>query len=235
MALSDTSRFGFSSGALCKGDFRTAIQWLHEAEVDVIELSALRFSELAPLVRALTEDLELCFKSVSIHAPSSFTRDEEDEVIELLSREAINTFAIVIHPDVLHTPSKWRQFGRRLLVENMDDRKTTGRTADELDIVFKELPEAGLCFDIGHARQVDPSLLEAWRILEQHGDRLAEIHVSHVDEDGAHAPMEQMARNTCRWFQRRNQADVPVVIESPVGQDEIEHELGVVQEALSGA
>ena len=55
----------------------------------------------------------------------------------------------------------WRQLGDRVLVENMDKRKPVGRTVEELDLIFEQLPAAGMCFDIAHARQVDSSMTEA--------------------------------------------------------------------------
>ena len=63
---------GFSTGAIARGDFRLAVQRMRDCGLDVIELSALRIGELAPLLRALpTIDLA-AFQFVSIHAPSRF-------------------------------------------------------------------------------------------------------------------------------------------------------------------
>ena len=63
-------RIGFSTGALARGDFRSALDILQRHKIDVVELSALRVSELAPLVQAIP-DLDLSeFTFVSIHAPS---------------------------------------------------------------------------------------------------------------------------------------------------------------------
>ena len=65
-------RIGFSTGALARGDFRSALAILHRYRVDVVELSALRIGELAPLAHAIS-DLDLsAFTFVSIHAPSRF-------------------------------------------------------------------------------------------------------------------------------------------------------------------
>ena len=67
---------GFSTGALAKGDFRGASAWLSETDSDAIELSALRMSELAPLMAALSSlDLKQ-FSYRSLHAPKCF--DESD-------------------------------------------------------------------------------------------------------------------------------------------------------------
>lgn len=42
----------------------------------------------------------------------------------------------------------------------MDKRKRIGCTAMQLRRFFDELPEATFCFDMGHARQVDPTMHE---------------------------------------------------------------------------
>jgi hypothetical protein len=42
-----------------------------------------------------------------------------------------------------------------LLIENMDRRKVIGRTARELQELFRRLLKAGLCFEIGHDGRSD--------------------------------------------------------------------------------
>jgi hypothetical protein len=42
----------------------------------------------------------------------------------------------------------------------MGKRKQGRRTVAELQILFNLLPDARLCFDIGQARQVDPTITE---------------------------------------------------------------------------
>ena len=46
-------RIGFSTGALARGDFRGALEKLRLYGLQVVELSALRASELDPLANAL--------------------------------------------------------------------------------------------------------------------------------------------------------------------------------------
>ena len=48
-----------------------------------------------------------------------------------------------------------------LCVENMDKRKPVARTVDELEAVFGELPDAGFCLDLGHARPAAESVAQA--------------------------------------------------------------------------
>src|ERR1051325_10533180 len=90
---------------------------------------------------------------------------------------------IIVHPDVMRKPTLWRQFGRKLLLENMDRRKTVARTADELAIYFEQLPEARLCLDFAHARQLDTTLSVLTEIIYKFLSKIAEIHISELDSN----------------------------------------------------
>jgi hypothetical protein len=123
--------YGFSTGALAKGDFRAALAMLEAHELDGVEVSALRMSELPALVAALpTLPLARYAGRVSVHAPSKFTKDEEPAVAELLSATAKDVAGIVVHAEAIWDAAVWRPLGDKVLVENADGRKRTGRTAD---------------------------------------------------------------------------------------------------------
>src|SRR5271155_3213736 len=161
---------GFSTGAVAYGDFRRALALLaDEPRLDCIELSALRLPEVEPLVRAISSMDLRRYDYISFHAPSSFHAEEEGPLVEVLERFIPRHWPIVLHPDTIHDPSLWRPFGERIAIENMDRRKPTGRTVEELRSHFDLLPSARLCFDIGHARQCDTSMTESYRILEFYG------------------------------------------------------------------
>src|SRR6185312_8233426 len=150
---------GYSTGALSPGDVPRALAAL-PPHVRAVELSALRLSELAPLIAALPS-LDLArFDYVSVHAPSRFTAAEEGPLAEALTAFLPLGYPVVLHPDTLHDFSLWTRFGRGIAVENMDRRKARGRTADELRSVFDHLPEASFCFDVGHAHQVDRTMTD---------------------------------------------------------------------------
>lgn len=227
-------RIGFSTGALAKENFRRALALLREHRIQVVELSALRIKELAPLISALP-DLELQdFQFVSIHAPSRFEPKLEEWVVNCLLPLAEGGYPVIAHPDVLFTPALWSRLDSRLLVENMDQRKPMGRTARELVPVFEQLPAAQFCFDIGHARQIDPSMMEALSMLHAFHDRLAEVHMSEVDTASQHCPISSDAitafRSVAEWIPEQ----VPVILEALIneGQGEIEIEVRRAQEAL---
>jgi hypothetical protein len=219
---------GFSTGALAKGDFALGLRMMRgEPEIDAVELSALRDHELSPLVDAITS-LDLgAFGYVSFHAPSRLNRLDEETVFALLLRLP-EPWPIVVHPEILKTPSIWRQLGKRICIENMDNRKTTGRTVAELRVLFDLLPEATFCLDVGHARQIDPTMASAILMLRQFGDRLRQLHVSDVGPHGEHAALGATARYAFARVARYVPVDCPLIVESIIPAESIRRELDAI-------
>jgi hypothetical protein len=223
---------GFSTGALAYSDFRLGLRILKRHHVKAVELSALRENELDPLVSGL-DSLDLSeFTYVSVHAPSKFAPERETEVIGSLKKIAARKFPIVIHPDAIQNFCEWQEFADLLLVENMDKRNPMGRTSADLADIFGRLPQAKLCFDLGHCRQVDPTMNEAHLILEEHGTRLGQLHVSEVNSRSTHDPISSAAARAFGEVAHLIPEDIPVVLESPVSDEEVESEIQRVRVAL---
>lgn len=162
---------GFSTGALALGDFERALRMLASKHAEAVELSALRSVELPRLLNAVSsrlEELQRRYRYIAFHAPTDY--QEERGLVERLKSIAERGLNIVVHPDTIRDVSLWRQLEDHLCIENMDSRKATGRTARELRGSFERLPQAKLCFDVAHARQVDPTMTEAARILSEFGE-----------------------------------------------------------------
>ena len=238
---------GFSTGALALADFSgalTAMQGI--AEVTCVELSALRYEELLPVLEAVPEiqtnsEFAKKYGYVSMHAPSNFDARQEEEIILLLRTHVPKDWPIVLHPDTIHDFSAWQEFGEQLAIENMDRRKTTGRSAAELDSIFEKLPKARLCLDIGHARQVDTTMTEAYKILKSHSARLCQLHVSEVNSASRHDPLSDSAIRAFQEVARMIPEQIPAIIESnltplPAGKactQVIQDEIARVQDALT--
>jgi hypothetical protein len=223
---------GFSTGALALSDFRLALEELQGQPVDSVELSALRYRELAPLLSALSTLPLASYKYKSIHAPSSFDAEQEVEIIELLRTFVPGGWPIVLHPDTVHDFSAWRGFGRQLAVENMDRRKPIGRTLEELNAIFERLPNAMFCFDIGHARQCDTTMTEAYRILRAYSSRLCQVHLSEVNTASRHDPLSFAAIRAFSEVADLIPDHVPLILEARVTQDRIKAEIENAQKAL---
>ncbi len=177
------------------------------------------------------------YNFVSLHAPSRLSPGDEEKVIGLLVSAMEQGIAIVAHPDVISSPSAWRRFGRQLLIENLDKRKRFGRTARDLQAVFGELPEAKLCFDIAHARQVDPTMTEARFILEVWGDRLAEVHISELNTRSHHDPISVYAVSDYQSVADLIPERVPIILETLIdrGQSAIADEIDRARQALDAS
>jgi xylose isomerase-like TIM barrel protein len=225
---------GFSTGALAKGEFRRGLQLQSEnSEITAVELSALRSHELGPLVDAIPSlDLD-SFAYVSFHAPSKPEGLGERDVVDLL-RQLPREWPIIAHPEILQTPELWAGFGSQLCLENMDNRKTTGRTVVEMRALFQLFPNASFCLDIGHARQIDPTMATALMMLTEFSERLVQIHVSEVGPRGEHLPVSRVGEIAFRKLAHRVRSDCPLIIESIVAQGEIANELTVARELFNG-
>lgn len=224
---------GFSTGALAYGDFRRGLEIVREAQLSIIELSVLRQPEVEPFLNALPS-LDLHdFSFVSIHAPSVFEDDEKEALIARRFLDLLpDSWYVVLHPDAGSDLALWKPFGSRLLVENMDKRKRTGRTAHELETVFHCLPEASLCFDVAHARQVDPTMLESWFILKQFGHKVREVHVSELNSQSKHRRLSDAAVSAIGEISDLIPATAALIIESPVDRSQVNEEVEQVRRAF---
>jgi hypothetical protein len=205
---------------------------VNHKNLSVIELSALREHELIPMLDAIP-GLDLSgFAHVSIHAPSQAEPAWEAALCSRLDDEGIRGCPIVVHPDAIVDFGLWRELGSIVCIENMDKRKPIGRTAEELAVVFDQLPDASLCFDIGHARQVDLTMTEAYLILREFGSKLTQVHVSEVNTRSKHDPLSYSSILAFREVARLIPEHVPLVLETPVTDEKMDAEIDKVRQAL---
>ncbi len=179
-----------------------------------IELSALSEPELPGLLEYLEEDPRLPFRYLSVHGPSKGRQLSERDLVALLAGLPRWIDAIVMHPDTIADPACYAPLGRRLVLENMDARKHAGRTVEELDPLFQALPDAGLCFDVAHAKSVDDTMAEGEAILSRYGDRLRHVHLSSLDHDSHHVPLDTEDEELYSPLLQKCR-DVPWILEAP--------------------
>jgi Xylose isomerase-like TIM barrel len=179
------------------------------------ELAALSEDELPALLTYLADGPSLPFHYLSVHGPSKQLKMAEAKLVDSLNRLPASVDAIVMHPDVIDDAAELRRLGSRLVLENMDTRKATGRTAAELAPFFAELPDAGLCLDVAHARDVDPTMAAAHELLDRFAGRLRHLHVSSLDAAGHHVPLRESDLEAFGPVLRRCR-DVPWILEAPL-------------------
>lgn len=109
-----------------------------------------------------------------------------------------------------------------------------GRTnGNDLAAIFQTVPDASLCFDIGHARQIDPTMSQASAILHRFRDRIRQLHVSEVNTQSRHDCLSFESVLAFRKVAHLVPADVPVILESGVEESEINGEVQSALNALS--
>lgn len=182
---------GASTGYMAdlRGDWLAQIEEASRLSSFAIELAALDERELPALADFLATAPALPFRYLSVHGPSKERTMPEAELVELLASLPWSVDAIVMHPDQVEQPRLYGALGGRLVIENMDSRKSRGLQADELAALFDELPEAGFCFDVAHAWTVDPTMEVAHRLLDRLGSRLRHVHLSSISADHRHVPL----------------------------------------------
>lgn len=180
-----------------------------------VELSVLSETELASFRDYVATTPSLPFRYLSIHGPSKARRLEEEELVVELLRLAEWADAIVMHPDTIEDPRPYRALGRKLLIENMDARKRWGRTREELETIFVELPEAGFCFDIAHGWSIEGDMTVSEALLDAFHERLGQVHVSSLTSELRHVPLTDIDEELFRPLLQRC-LDVPWILEAPL-------------------
>lgn len=211
---------GFSTGALLNGDWEKAFKIAKKCNIETIEISALRESEFNTLFNEMMVINTDRFKRVYFHAPSQLIKISEKDLVKNLIKLTKKDMKIVIHPDIIDDYSLWERFGTHLFIENMDNRKSIGRTADELNTIFKKLPKANMCFDIGHARNVDRTMNVAKLIVDRFHEKIKMIHLSEVDMFGKHRSISLMAKLSFQSILIRLIPNCPIILEIPITREE---------------
>jgi sugar phosphate isomerase/epimerase len=161
-----------------------------ETSTSAVELSALSEDELPGLIAYLAAGPRLRFRYVSVHAPVKNRKLDDSASAQALRDLPLWVRSIVTHPDTLNELAPYRELGTRLVLENLDDRKPTGRVADELGPVFDELPHAGFCLDVAHVHSIDPTMAAGHELLDRFRSRLRQVHVSSLT-GGRHVPLTE--------------------------------------------
>ena len=197
-----------------------------------VEFSALQQEDLIPLLESL-ETLDLTgFEYISIHLPSQFELDWETLAWGHLLEESWRDWPVVVQPETLFDLSLWREFGPLLCIDNMDRRKPLGRMAAELRAIFDQLPQATFCFDLGRARQSDPTMAGAHLVLREFGPKLCQLRLSEPNSQGKCDPLSATSIRAFQEVAHLVPEDVPLILETPVAEDRIEAEIAKVRSAL---
>lgn len=207
---------GASTGYMVerRGNWPALVEEASRVSSFAVELTALGEDELPDLLSFLANEPLLPFRYVSVHGPSKGRQMSEGDLVALLAELPPFVDAIVLHPDQIEDPLLYVPLGGRLLIENMDSRKASGKYGGELEHLFRLLPAAGFCFDVAHAWTVDPTMAAGADLLDRFASRLKHVHLSSMSETLSHVPLraEQEAAFAPLLARCR---DVPWILEAP--------------------
>ena len=142
------------------------------------------------LVAFLRRAPPLPFRFVSVHGPSKDRRMSDDELVSLLGAAARARVGDRHAPrrdgrpralPAPRPPAVHREHGRAQAPGQY------GRRAAAL--LRRAARRAGFCFDVAHARAVDPSLEVARELLSRFSLRLSHVHLSSLDAEQHHVPL----------------------------------------------
>lgn len=207
---------GASTGYMedLRGSWESLVEEACGVSSFAVELAALSEPELGPLADYLATMPSLPFRYLSVHAPSKHREMPEAEFVAALAALPAFVDAIVVHPDQIEDAALYRRLGARLVLENMDARKASGRFGNELEDLFAALPEAGFCFDIAHAWSVDPDMVVGADLLDRFAPRLRHVHLSSLDARASHEPLRADHEALFEPLLARCR-DVPWLLEAP--------------------
>jgi hypothetical protein len=178
-------------------------RYLHEAldsSIQAVELSFTRVSKIRDSITPEAVSLFSKFKYKSIHFPvkneanetimypNNISEEEIGKIDNLLEKVSVDT--LVIHPDQI-TDSDWlvNKYGRLLAFENLDIKKSFGKTVDQMEEVFKRYPDTKFVFDLNHVYTNDQSMESAKNFFDKFETRMAHYHFSGYG--GFHSPLCQ--------------------------------------------
>jgi hypothetical protein len=164
------------------------------------------------LLAYLAAGPRLPFRYVSVHAPVKNRQLDVAATASALRHAPPRVRSLITHPDTLHELAPYRELGTRLVLENMADRKRTGRVAGELEPVFDELPKAGFCLDVAHVHSIDPTMAIGHELLDRFRSRLRQVHLSSL-AGGHHVPLAEADEELFAAILERCR-DVPWILEA---------------------
>lgn len=187
------SLIGWSTGSLLpvgsKTDYVKAVEEIKKTPFTAIEFSVLREHELDPFFEQLP-DLDVSgFDYVSFHV-CKLVKLSELTLVRRIEPVLERGWNVINHPDLMTDRGLWQSLGSQICIENMDGSKPFGNNLDDMKKIFDEIPEASMCFDIAHAKRMDPTMLLGREMCNTFGDRIKEIHMSEVDKKFLHRPMD---------------------------------------------
>ena len=210
---------GASTGYLAErpGDWAALVEQALVASPFAVELAALSERELPGLLGTCGLDAALPFHYLSVHAPVQAPLVGRGRVGRAPAPRCRRGST---RSSCIPTSSTTRRYtagsARGSCWRTWTRASRAAATAAELaPLLRRSFPRPGFCFDVAHARDVDPSPAGAQALLDRFAGRLRHLHVSSLDAACHHVPLRAGDEEAFRPMLRRCR-DVPWILEAPL-------------------
>jgi len=179
------------------------------------------------------EIIENNFSHCSLHAPVHIYQDDESSHIVLKNIERICWSLpiknIVIHPDTVVDWSVFKQYSHLpFSIENMDDRKTSCRSVEDIQKILEEHPYMWFTLDLQHCYTNDPTMQLAKDFHKVLWHKIVEYHLSWYHPELLHYPLFKTHQDEI--IKSLENRDIPIIIESTFdNQDELAKEITYIK------
>ncbi len=142
---------------------------------------------------------------------------------------------VVLHPDLVVDWEIFDDFSIPIAIENMDNRKNTFRTLQELRDFFQKYPQFKLVFDVQHWIVNNNDISAIPDIITEFSDKLVGVHLSGVGQSNKyHVPVSRANHRELVESLCDLPAYIPIILEGVCTDiDEMEHEFDYVTNILT--
>ncbi len=227
-------QLGFSTGVFYKQKLtlRERIAIIRSIGCHAIELGCVKMETFdSGEIEALNSFDLTGFNYVSLHAPTfNYGGPGTERILEKVARLHANlSFTVVIvHPDTITNIDVFKNCGFPVALENMDNRKTSCQTPDELLALLSKNDDLSFVLDVNHVYSNDKSMKLADEFYERLGDRISEIHLSGYA--GYHEPLYETQQTEILEHVRT--VNTPIIVEGILTPETIAKEQKYILEAL---
>ena len=203
---------GFSTEFLWHTHPRVSIKTIQACKnigCNAIELSCRADKEFELMDMLEKDDLN-GFDFISFHAP---VKIENPDILDKIQsfHNKFNFDKITIHPDNIKNWDILKSYNMPFSIENMDNRKTTGRTLESMKEIMSH-SDYKVVLDINHIYLHDSSLKLAEDFWEEFKDRISHFHLSGCG--GTYVSLPLIMTRQDRFIDFIKNKDKPIIIES---------------------
>ena len=232
-------KIGFCHGAthrLLEPYSERNINLFKNCKCNAIEISCHSVDEVEKLNSLLP--LIESFSYRSIHMPCDLKYKDDEITNNVLKKiedfyNEIGASLAVVHPDLVEDWDVFNKYSSiNWAVENMDDRKTSHKSVQDMKKLFNEHKNWNFVLDVGHCNANDKTMKLAEDFIAELRGKIKEIHLSGYEI--FHEPLHRTKQNEIIEYCK--DLDVPIIIESTFeksdGEEGVAKEFNYILENL---